>query len=342
MARVLKWLAGLVVAAGLGWTGWWFLGSEGQKAGIEAWLEAQRQRGWTAEVGALDVQGYPLDFKLQAADIEMADPRAGWLWRAPEIRAESRSYAPTRIAVTWPRKQVFGGRFDMVSVTSDSMTTLLDLRPGSAMELREAASDVTALRMVAGAGWKAGAEALGVRVAERAEDAPPNTYDLNLKADSVDLPRQLVARIDPTGFLKPKIDRFTVLANGTFDRALGRETVERGDIRLRRATIREAGFQWGEMRLSVSGAFDVDERGFPVGQIKIEAKEWPQMVRLAVRSGIISAGMGRQVEQAIKLFVGFTGGGNDLSAPLGLADGKIKLGPFAIADAPRFKVPRDE
>ena len=35
-----------------------------------------------------------------------------------------------------------------------------------------------------------------------------------------------------------------------------------------------------------------------------------------------------------------SGGGDDLKLPLGLADGAIRIGPFAIADAPRLAPPR--
>jgi len=343
MGRLLKWLASAALIGVLGWSGWWYLGAEGQKAGIEAWLDAQRQRGWEAEIEKLDVAGYPLDFHLQAEGIEITDRRAGWRWIAPRLRAASRSYSPTRIEVTWPTRQQVGGRGDLVEVTAERMVTLLDLRPGPSMELREASSDVAALRLDAQSGWQAGAEALSVLLAEKAAgDAPPNSYDLKIAADRVLLPEQVVARIDPTGFLEPRIDRVTVLANAAFDQPLGRGTLERGDTALSRATIREAGFVWGEMRLTVSGAFEVDANGYPVGEIRIEAREWRQMLRLAVRAGVIGRGMADDIARGIELFTAMTGGGDVLSAPFGLSGGKIRLLAFPIADAPRFPVPRAE
>jgi len=148
--------------------------------------------------------------------------------------------------------------------------------------------------------------------------------------------------LDPTGFLEPRIDRVTVLANAAFDQPLGRGTLERGDTALSRATIREAGFVWGEMRLTVSGAFEVDANGYPVGEIRIEAREWRQMLRLAVRAGVIGRGMADDIARGIELFTAMTGGGDVLSAPFGLSGGKIRLLAFPIADAPRFPVPRAE
>jgi len=152
----------------------------------------------------------------------------------------------------------------------------------------------------------------------------------------VTLPKEIVEQIDPTGWLQPKIGKLTFLAHGAFDDPLDRKTVEDGRLALRQATIREAGFEWGDMRLVLKGSFEVDDFGYPVGSIEVEAREWRQMVRLARRSGVIDRGMEANIVQGIELFTALLGGGDDLSAPFGLSDGKIKLGPFAIADAPRL------
>ncbi|MEM7058760.1 MAG: DUF2125 domain-containing protein [Pseudomonadota bacterium] len=341
MVRIVKWLIGLVVIAALGWSGWWYLGATGQEAGIRAWLEKQRDRGWQAEARDIDVSGYPTDFRMVATDIELADPQTGWAWRSPELKADSQASVPTRINVTWPAKHSIAVPEDQVTITSKKMETLLDLRPGPAMELREAASQIEALVLTARSGWKADAKSANLQLLERAADtAPENSYNLKAVAVDVTLPKELVAQIDPTGWLQPKIGTLTFLAHGAFDDPLDRKTVEDGRLALRQATIREAGFEWGDMRLVLKGSFEVDDFGYPVGSIEIEANEWRQMVRLARRSGVIDRNLEANIVQGIELFTALLGGGDDLSAPFGLSDGKIKLGPFAIADAPRLAPPR--
>lgn len=338
MGRLMKWLFILSVVGAAGWSLWWYAGARGQESGIAAWLEKQRDRGWQAEAAEIAVAGYPLDFNMTARDVALTDPRNGWSWTAPELRADSKSYKPTRIAVTWPQEQRLATPFDHAVITSDKLETLLDVRPGPSMELRQASTDIAALKIAGRTGWRAGTEMARLNIAEKPDDlAPPNSYDLDLEALKLILPKQVVERIDPTGWLKPSVDRLTATGHFALDTPLDRSTIEQGEIALRAATIREAGFQWGKMVLIVSGAFNVDADGYPVGEIQIEAREWRQMVRLAVSSGLVDRGTADAVAQGIEFL---TGGGDDLVAPLGLSGGKIRLGPFAVADAPRLAPPQ--
>ncbi len=154
------------------------------------------------------------------------------------------------------------------------------------------------------------------------------------------LPEQLVARIDPTGWLKPQLDRLTVIGHAALAQPIALRTLEEGQIALRAATLREVGFDWGEMRLVVSGAFEVDDQGYPEGSITVEAREWRQMLRVAVSSGVIDGGTADTIKTAIEFVTALTGSGETLSAPLNLSGGKLRIGPFAVADAPRLAPPR--
>ena len=337
MARAIRWILTLAITAAAGWSAWWYLGARGQEAGVEAWLDNQRKRGWQTETGSIEVTGYPLDFRMRIGELVIADPRQGWAWAAPALQAASRSYEPTRIVVTWPDSHTFAGPGDRAMVRSAVAETILDLRPGPSMELRQAASRFETLRIDAQRGGKSGADKVSVDLKERAAElSPPNSYELDVQALEVLLPEFVVQKIDPTGWLKPKIDKLTVKAHGAFRDPLSRHTIETGQAALTAATIREASFEWGPMRLAVSGEFKVDANGYPEGEIAVEAREWRQMVRLAVSAGAIDQGTADTVIQAIEFVNTLAGGREELRAPFKLAGGKIRLGPFAIADAPRL------
>jgi len=337
MGRLMRRLTTFAMIGAGAWSLWWYVGARGQETGIAVWLDTQRNRGWVAEAGAVEIEGYPTDFEMRAVDIVLSDPRAGWLWSAPELLAASRAYSPTRIAVSWPREQMFAVPGDRTRIRSEKMETILDLRPGPAMELRQAATVVAALVIDAQSGWQAGARRLVANLAEDAGDqAPANSYSLHLEAAEVILPPQLVAAIDPTGWLKPRIDRLTVLTHGTLGAALGRETIETGVVALHALTISEASFEWGKMRLSLRGALTVDDQGFPVGKIDIEVREWRQMVRLARRSGLIDRQIARSITKAVELATALAGSGEVLNLTIRFRGGKIRLGPVAIADAPQL------
>ena len=89
----------------------------------------------------------------------------------------------------------------------------------------------------------------------------------------------------------------------------------------------------------VSGSFTVNENGYPEGSVDVEAHEWRQMVGLAVRAELIDRDTGDSVIKAIEFVNSLAGGRDELRAPFNLSGGKIRLGPFAIADAPRFPPP---
>lgn len=331
----------LVLLAVLGWGGWWFIGARGQEAGVEAWLNQQRKQGWQAEAAAVEVTGFPTAYGLQVREIALADPRTGWAWEAPEWRADSTPWMPTRFALTWPDSQTVAVPGDRADISSEVMEAVIDFRPGPSMELRQIAGDISALVVAGQQGWRAGAAGAKLDLSERPADlAPPNSYDLRITAQDLVLPKQIVAQIDPTGWLKPKVDTFTVKAHGAFAEPIGRVTLEEGRMALRAGTVREAGFQWGDMRLTAKGSIEVDDDGFPVGDLRIEAQEWRQMVRLAQSSGIIDRDTAGTIIDAVEFLTALTGSGDSLSVSLGLSGGKVRIGPFAIANAPRLAPPR--
>ncbi|MEM9270831.1 MAG: DUF2125 domain-containing protein, partial [Pseudomonadota bacterium] len=82
----MKTLLVLVLLATALYSGYWFVGARAQEAGLNAWLEAQRAQGWVAEVEELNVAGYPNRFDTTATGLELANPKAGWAWSAPEFQ----------------------------------------------------------------------------------------------------------------------------------------------------------------------------------------------------------------------------------------------------------------
>lgn len=337
MRRFLSGIFGLTTLAAIAWMAWWFVGSQGQRTAFELWLEKQRERGWQAEAANVDMSGFPGAFQLTVIDLKLADPRNNWVWTAPTLNAESSAMAPTRIAVDWPATQTLGTTTDKVTIQSNPLKTLLDLRPGPSMELREASTNVSDLAVKSRSGWTGSAKSVDLKITERPEDlAPPNSYDFRGTALDVKLPKELLDSLDPTGLLKPSVKQVTLIGHAAFDDPIDRFTVEESRLAVRAATIREAGFAWGDMKLVLKGSFRVDDAGYPVGKLRIEAREWRKIISLAVRSGAIGPDLAETITGAVEIVTALSGGGETLKLPLGLKDGAIRIGPFAIADAPRL------
>ena len=341
MRRLLKWSVVLVVLFCAGWSAWWYTQAKGWEAGISSWLEAQRGQGWQAETSAVEVTGFPLDFNLEARDMALADPRAGWAWTMPMLKLDSAPTTPTRYAASLPGEKIWAVPGDRMVINSDRMEALVDLRPGLSLELRTVSADIEAFSLAAQSGWTAGAKVLNVNVAERDEDlGPENAYDLRLTGQTIKLPKQIVAWIDPTGWLRPSVDALTIKGHAAFDEPLDRHVVEQGQLSLRALTLREAGFEWGKMRLVVKGAIEVDDAGYPVGKFEIQAREWRQMIRLVRNIGIIDHQTSLDIANAVEFVTALTGSGDSLSVPLNFSGRKLRIGPIAIADALRLAEPR--
>lgn len=340
MRRIISLIFGALLLVAIGWSLWWYLAAEAERRGVEAWLAKQRSRGWQAEAQSVEVTGFPMELRLAIRDMVLTDPRNGWSWEAPNLLIQSRPWEPTRADIHWPMRHSLATPREQVSIETGSMASLLDLRPGTALELRQAATELSALALESSAGWVASAKSAEVRIGERSEErAPPNSYDLRLTADQVTLPEVLVARLDPTGWLQTRVDRVTVIGHAALAEPIGLATIETGRIALRAATLREVGFEWGGMELVASGSFTVDEEGYPDGQIRVEAREWRRMLRLAETSGLIGKDTARAITKGVEILTMLTGGGDSLSAPFNMSGGKLRIGPVAVADLPRLGRP---
>jgi len=337
MVRALTWLIVPIVLAGLGWSSWWLLGARGQEAALEAWLEGQRDRGWQAEAASIEVTGFPAKFRTAVREIALADPDSGWAWIAPEWIAESRSLQPTRVMIVWPETQTLAMPKGRVEIESARFASLLDVRPGPSMELREAAAEIDDLRIRSTHGWEAGAGRVSIGVAERPERlGPAHAYDMRLTATDLTMPGQAADRIGRTGGPRPSAASLTVLGHAAFDDPLDRLAIEQGRLALRAMTIREADLLWGDMRLMAKGALTVGDDGYPEGDIRVEATEWCHIARLAALSELIDHGTARVIADAVEFIAALAGTGDKPSLPLALSKGKIWIGPLAIADAPRL------
>jgi hypothetical protein len=331
--RILQILFSAAILGALAWSGWWYALATGQEAALAAWFDDRGRAGWQAERNQIALTGFPLTVTRRITDIRLADPKTGWAWRAPWLQVESAPASPNRVTVTWPDAQSLAVPGELADITSDTMTAKLELWPGPSLSLISATAQATRLDVRARSGWEGGAGSLKAEVSERTND---DGYAITLNAEAVTLPAPLLARIDPIGLAGSEIERITVDGAAVFDAPLDRKLVEDGKLALRAATIRRAGFQWGEMRLEAKGAIKVDPEGYPVGKLEISAKQWRQIITMARRSGAISADLASGLTKALRVVALLAGDIDKLDATLTFQDGEVWIGPLSIGRAPRL------
>lgn len=341
MIRIVRLIFGATILGALAWTGWWHALARGQEAALAAWFDGRARHGWLAEHDEIGLTGFPLRLERDIASINLADPKTGWAWTAPWLRIESAAFLPTRFDVTFPDAQSLAVPGERTEITATTMTAALELRPRAALGLVQATIDIAGLdvqsRPIQGSGWTASAGKVEANVSEKVND---DGYAITFLAEKVTLPKPLIARIDPTGLAGRKLERVTFDGAAVFNAPIDRHLIEDGRLALRAATIRRAGFQWGNMRLDAKGAIKVDDQGYPVGEIDVTARQWHDIITLAERSGAIGRDIAEGLTTALELVAMLSGNRDELDATLKFKNGEIRIGPVTIGKAPRLAPPR--
>lgn len=81
------------------------------------------------------------------------------------------------------------------------------------------------------------------------------------------------------------------------------------------------------------------ENTVPNGEVNITARNWKEMLALAVQTGALDGEAARAAEFALSLLAASSGGENSLDATLNLSRGAILLGPIPVGPAPRIALP---
>lgn len=333
MMRKLLWL---VLIAGFGWTAYWFVGAQGVRSGAASWIEERRAEGWQVEYSDLSVRGFPNRFDTTLTDLSLTDPETGLGWQAPFFQLFALSYQPNHLIAVWPNEQVISTPFQKISITSSDMRASLVVKAKASLELNRANIVLADAKLVSTEGWTASVEALEIFVRET--EGTALSYDIFAKSDALEPGANIRALIDQGGKLPDVIEAIALdLVIGT-DRPIDRTTIEDARPDLTRLAVNDARGTWGELFLRAKGDMDIGGDGTPDGRLDITARNWRQMLALAVDAGAISPEAAGPAEFGLGLLAQTTGGSDSLDAPLSFSDGRTYLGPFPIADAPKLRL----
>ncbi len=329
----MRFLLTLILLAAIGWSGYWLVGSEGSKRGFESWFDARRTEGWAADYGDLSVQGFPNRFDASFTDLSLADPNTGLAWQAPFFQILALSYQPNHVIAVWPKQQMIATPLGKYRLRSDDMRARLVLEPDPQLALTR--TTLTANKLVvtpSDTPDPSSIEALALAV-ERIEDTEA-TYRLGLSADGLKPSTPWVRRIDPGGTLPDTFEALNADLTVTFDKPWNRSAIEIARPQPRQIHLKLAQARWGQLDLQLAGELTVGDGGQPRGQITVKAKNWREILQLAVSSGAIPASLGDTLEDALGLVASLSGSAKTLDIPLDFRNGRMLLGPVPIGPAP--------
>jgi len=332
----MRFLLTIVILAALAWSGWWLYAARAREAALVGWLEARRADGWLAEARDIAVSGYPNRLDVTVTGLDLADPASGWTWSADTFQILSLSYRPNHVIAAWPGEQRVGTPQGTVTVTSDVLRGSVVFEPSTRLGLDRATIEIENLALAADDGWRAAVGTAVVAARRGGEGAPQFAYDLGVSGSDLTPPGGWTEQLDRTRLLPAAIGSVDLDAVLVFDRAWDRAAVEGENPSLEALRVRDVSLIWGELDLRGRGRLEADARGRAEGELELRARNWREMLQIAESSGALPGAAASALRTGLTLLATLGGDENSLTVPLVFADGRTRIGPVAIGEAPRL------
>jgi hypothetical protein len=322
------------VVLALLWVGYWAVGALVLDRAVTGWLSARERDGWVANYSAVEVTGFPFRFETVVRDIELADPRSGVAWTAPEFRFTAHSARPTEITAIWPQEQTLASPFERIEIASERMQGRIAFAPNTGLALRASDIALQDVTLRSTLGWEAALDA-GTLVTQRSDRAP-DSHDVAFEATGVRLTDAARRRLDPARVLPDEIGVLSLDAWVDFDAPWDRRAIEVARPQVEAIELGDLRAAWGELDLRAAGEVIVDAEGVPTGEVVVKATNWREMLAMAEASGVLPSGLVPPLERAFGLLARLSGPPDTLDAPLLFRNGLVTFGPVPLGPAPRI------
>ncbi len=331
----MRTIIGICLFAAFAWFGYWFVGSSALETATKTWLQDRQEEGWVAEYSSLEVHGFPNRFDTTVTDFNLADPQYGWAWQVPEFQILSLSYKPNHFIAAWPDSQVVSTPHHKYTITSDDMRASLVFEPSTTLALERTTLTLENLTIRTSAD-EASSIASAI-LATRQSEASAFAHDIAFDGKGFVPSKALKAQIDPTSLLPADFETVDINITAHFDAPWDRIAVEATKPNLNRLDITRFNAKWGEVQIQATGTVTVDANGYPTGKLSVRARNWREMIQLAVASGALDIATGQSLETGLGLVALLSGNKDTLDVPLSFANRVMSIGPIPIGPAPRLK-----
>ena len=334
----------LLIALTALWSGYWFVGSNAVRDGVNGFFADAGAQGLVAENAGVTVAGFPNRFDLTVDGVKLSDPASGVGWEAPFVQVFAMTWKPWHIIAAFAPEQTVILSGDVITVTSRDLKASLRAKPSTDLPLAEVRLAGTSLDLASKQGWTLGLgeftfglradPALGENGYELGFDLAPLTPDPAFVAavNAVTIPDL------PPSDLPAKVESLwgSVLLN--FSAPLDRKAGESKPY-LRRVEVNQLNFAWGQLAASAKGVVEADDQGFAAGEITVEVTNWNRLPALLVASGAVKPEMAPTIARGMQALAAQSPDTSVLSLTLKLAEGRMSFGPFPLGPAPRMTPP---
>ena len=339
--RKLMFLIVVLVAL---WSGYWFVGSNAVRDGVNGWFADAAAQGLVAENTGVTVEGFPNRFDLTVEGLHIADPKADVGWTAPFVQVFAMTWKPWHIIAAFPPEQQVAVQDDVVTVTSQDLKASLRAKPSTDLPLAEVRLAGTSLALASQQGWTLGLGEFTLGL--RAEPALGNAgYELGFDLAPLTPDPGFVARVKavtitdlPPSDLPDTVESLWGSIYLTFSAPLDRHAGEAKPY-LTRIEVNQLNFAWGQLAATAKGLVEADDQGLAAGEITVEITNWDRLPAILVAAGVVKPEMAPTIARGMQALAAQSPDLSVLSLTLKLAEGQMSFGPFPLGPAPRMVPP---
>lgn len=327
--RWVRFLLWFVLALGVLWGGYWFVGARALYNATQIWFENQRATGLMADNSAVSVAGFADRFDVTISDPHLADPVSGWGWQAPFVQILAMTWKPWHVIAAFPSDQVIQTPDGQeIALGSSRLMASILMHPTPALPLTRAVVEGEGLTLTSLTGWKIGVDRI-VLAAERMA-TPANTLRLGADAATIRLPQAYAIVPD----LGPSLSALHLDADVTLSQPIDRNL---HDPHLAAFTLTRFHVAWGVLDLTAQGAVTPDSQGLASGKIDLSLKGWRSLPTAAVALGWVPPTNEQSLKRGLEFLAASSTDPEVITLPLKLENGQMILGFMPLGPAPRLR-----
>ncbi len=325
--RAVRYILWLVLALGILWGTYWFVGAHFVRQGVEGWFAGQKAAGLVAENSGIAVAGFADRLDVTVSDLHLADPAGIWGWKAPFAQVFAMTWKPWHLIAALPHTQELDLLGQKITIGSTRMMGSLLMQPTLAFGFVRAVVESEGLTLTADA-WKTAAEKIAIAVERDATQV--NTLHFGADITNLTLP-------DTMAHL-PDLGAAVTLAH--LDASLGlSQPIDSAmqNPQILHASIKSLHIAWGALDLTATGSIKPDAQGLVEGKIDMQLKGWRAVPAVVVALGLVPPQSQVTVQRALEYLAASSPDPEVLSLPLTFEGGRMSLGPLPLGPAPRLQ-----
>lgn len=344
---MIRYIVLSIFALSIAWGSYWFSGQAYHQSNVERRLQALKDDGWRAEYDQFAVKGFPNRFDLDFRELFVKPPEGMGTgsWYASHLQLLSLSYRPNHWIVAFDGHQIFEMDESRLKIEAEKLMLSALVDRYNRRDLKRAVFEGRKMKFSEATNPMMQIDGLDFALREHdgAERAKYGIgegfkYDFAGSIDNLVIDEALYqAGIAPSA-LPPNISRAAFSAVAYFDRPLDIQDVAKMEAGATRLDLEKFELAWGDIEISLAGDLQIDEVGYPNGDLTLRIEDWRSLVELSLQAGFIDAEFEKTIE-ALLIAGSSLSGESDQTLDLDFTfkDQQVFMGRLPLGPAPKLR-----